>query len=954
MALNVGSEWHRWDVHIHTPGTALYNKYGNCSLDQFIQEINNRSGDVIALGITDYYSIENYIYLKRKFEEGAFSNVKLLFPNIEMRLTIPTDKSGAINIHLIVSPDDPRHVEEIQQHLNRLHITHNERPVSCNRNELIRFGKEIDQKLTSDEQQYRLGIENFKIDFSIFTKWYNESKWFRDNALVALSSKQADGTSALSYNGGFAATRHEIEKNADIIFSAAPSDIQFWLGESKMSELELINEFGGVKPCLIGSDAHSTREIFFSETKKYCWIKAEPTFDGFKQILYEPKERVFIGEFPPNMNRKNYLSQIHVPNTNWFPNCNIPINRGLVSIIGPRGSGKTALLDIISVGLSAYEDNDASFIAKAQNLLLPLTVNVETNNSGRMKIIDFNRNFEGQINAKYLSQHFVEQLCSTEGASKRLVQEIENYIFYKLESYKKQDANDFSELKDNIVLSYDNSITRLTDEIKECSNEITRITDLRATLKLKNNEIINLNKEIAQTKLPKINKDEELTIASQQEKYDTEYQIVNTELKELRRKGDILKNVISRIENYNQDLSEKSKDMLEELSLFDLTNEEKKLFSISFSQSLIDLLNKKIKNIQSIFYKKLGTEINPVEKTYYWYRKELEKIKINLESLSLNERKYIELNKKIQEKYQKIKSISTQIEEIKKLNIEYYQNKRLEKYKRIFRLIQNKCNALSELYGPLENSLQTEYGEKIPLSLYVKIDVNLKLWIERGNNIIDSRYNSKIKVEGGLKEVTKKTLLEPWKTGNPDKIADAMNNFINDYIAKDIKGDLLREHCTLNDLAQWLFSTDHISTPYEIKYEGVSIEKLSPGTRGIVLMILFLKVDRNDTRPLLIDQPEDNLDPASVYEKLVPYFREVKNRRQIIIVTHNPNLVVGTDSDQIIVASSSRMSDDQLPQFNYISGGLEDPEIIKNVCNILEGGEMAFKRRQRRYFKNNG
>jgi energy-coupling factor transporter ATP-binding protein EcfA2 len=421
-----------------------------------------------------------------------------------------------------------------------------------------------------------------------------------------------------------------------------------------MSEPELINEFGGVKPCLIGSDAHSTKEIFFSATKKYCWIKAEPTFDGFKQILYEPKERVFIGEFPPNTNRKNYLSQIHVPNTNWFPDCNIPINKGLVSIIGPRGSGKTALLDIISVGLNAYEDNDASFIAKAQNLLLPLTVNVEVNKSGRMRIIDFNRNIERQINAKYLSQHFVEQLCSTEGASKRLVQEIENYIFDKLEAYKKQDANDFSELKYNIVLSYDNSITRLIDEIKECSNEITRITDLRSTLKLKNNEINNLNKEIAQTRLPKINKDEELIIASQQEKYDTEYQIVNTELKELRRKGDILKNVISRIENYNQDLSEKSKDMLEDLSLFDLTNEEKKLFSISFSQSLIDLLDKKMENIQTIFYKKLGTEINPGEKTYYWYKKELERIKINLESLSLNERKYIELNRQIQEKSQKI------------------------------------------------------------------------------------------------------------------------------------------------------------------------------------------------------------------------------------------------------------------------------------------------------------
>jgi energy-coupling factor transporter ATP-binding protein EcfA2 len=953
MALNVGSAWHRWDVHIHTPGTVLNNQYKNCNLDRFIKEINNRAENIIALGITDYYSIDNYIYLKEKFKEGAFSNAKLLFPNIEMRLTIPTENSSAINIHLLISPDDPHHIEEIKQHLNRLCVMHNQKPVSCNRNELIRFGNEINPKLTSDEQRYALGIENFKIDFSTFVKWYNNSKWFKENALIALSVKQSDGTSALSYNSGFAATRHEIEQKADIIFSSAPSDIQFWLGESKMSEPELIKEFGGLKPCLIGSDAHSIDEIFFSEKKKYCWIKAEPTFEGFKQILYEPKERVFIGEFPPNINRKNYLSQIHVPNTNWFPDCTIPINKGLVSIIGPRGSGKTALLDIIAVGLSAYEDNDVSFIAKAENLVLPLTVNIEVSKSGRMRKIEFNKNFEEQINAKYLSQHFVEQLCSTGGASKRLVKEIENYIFDKLETYKRQDANDFSELKDKIILSYDNAINRLTDEIKECSNEITRITNLRDTLDFKNREIDNLNQEIKRIKLPEINKEEGAIIASQQEKHDAEYQRINTELKELRRHGNILKDIIARIENYNQDLLEKGRDMIEELSIFELTKEEKELFSISFPQSLIDLLNKKRNNLQTIFNKKLGSETKPEEKTYYWHKQELEKIKISLESLSINERKYIELNKQIQEKNQKIKTISTQIEEIKKLNIGYYQKKRFEKYKAIFKLIQDKCNALSELYGPLEYSLKSDYDEKIPLSFYVKIDVNLKTWIEKGNAIIDSRYNSKIKAEGGLREVTKKILLEPWKTGDPDTIADAMNNFINNYIAKDVKDNLLREHCTLNDLAQWLFSTDHISTPYEIKYEGVSIEKLSPGTRGVVLMILFLKIDRNDIRPLLIDQPEDNLDPASVYEKLVPYFKEVKNRRQIIMVTHNPNLVVGTDSDQVIVASSLRASDDQLPQFNYISGGLEDPKIIENVCNILEGGEMAIEKRLKRYFRKN-
>jgi ABC-type lipoprotein export system ATPase subunit len=949
MALNIGSEWHRWDVHIHTPGTALNDQYGECTLDQFIQEINNNTDTVIALGITDYYSINNYSQLREKFDKGAFKNIKLLFPNIEMRLSIPTEKSSAINIHLLISPDDPRHIEEINQHLNRLTIKHNGRPISCNKNEIIMFGNEINQKLSSDEQRYKLGIENFKIDFTTFTKWYDDSDWLKNNALIALSVKQSDGTSALSYNGGFAAIRHEIEKKADVIFSSAPSDINFWLGYGDMPEEKLIKEFNGIKPCLIGCDAHSIDKIFSSEFKKYCWIKAEPTFEGFRQILYEPKERVHIGEFPPTIKGKEYLSLIHVPSKDWFPDLNIPINKGLVSIIGPRGSGKTALLDIISIGFDSYEENDASFISKAKNLVMPLNVNIETNKSGRLKQVILKNNNSGIKNAKYLSQHFVEQLCSSRGASIRLVNEIENFIFDKLESYQKQDANSFSELKTKLILSYDNMINKLIDEINECSNEISRITELRGTITIKNNEINNLKNEIKLLVLPVIDKNKELIIATKQKDYDSKYQAINTEMKDLKRKIDILKDVLIKISNINRDLLEKGNDFLEQLSIFELAEEEKKLFFVSYSKELNVFLNNKLKVLQDIFNKKLGYEKNPEINTFYWYKKELFDIKNNIEKLSNDEKNYIKINSEIQEKTKKLSNINNQIDEIRSLNLNYFWNKRIEKYKSIFSIIQNKCIALSELYDPLENSLKTENCEIIPLSFYVKIDVDIISWVEKGNNIIDSRYNSNIKRDGGLLEVTKNILLEPWKSGDAEKISVAMDNFINNYITEDIKKDLLREHYTPNDLAKWLFSIDHISTPYEIKYEGISIEKLSPGTRGIVLMILFLKVDINDTRPLLIDQPEDNLDPASVYNKLVPYFKEAKNRRQIIMVTHNPNLVIGTDSEQIIIANSTITADDKLPEFKYISGGLENPEIIKNVCDILEGGAVAFMKRRKRY-----
>jgi energy-coupling factor transporter ATP-binding protein EcfA2 len=114
------------------------------------------------------------------------------------------------------------------------------------------------------------------------------------------------------------------------------------------------------------------------------------------------------------------------------------------------------------------------------------------------------------------------------------------------------------------------------------------------------------------------------------------------------------------------------------------------------------------------------------------------------------------------------------------------------------------------------------------------------------------------------------------------------------------------------------------------------------------LLLLYLAVDAQDDRPLIIDQPEENLDPQSIYDELVVEFRQAKKRRQVIIVTHNANLVVNTDADQVIVARSGGHHPGQLPKMSYESGGLEDPSIRKAVCSILEGGEHAFRERAKR------
>lgn len=125
-----------------------------------------------------------------------------------------------------------------------------------------------------------------------------------------------------------------------------------------------------------------------------------------------------------------------------------------------------------------------------------------------------------------------------------------------------------------------------------------------------------------------------------------------------------------------------------------------------------------------------------------------------------------------------------------------------------------------------------------------------------------------------------------------------------------------------------------------IEFNNHSLESLSMGERAVVLLKILLGLD--DT-PLLIDQPEEHLDNRYIYDELTPAFRSAKFKRQIIIATHNANLVVNTDVEQIIIAEHTDGT------ISYRTGALEDPEICESIKVILEGGDRAFKKREEKY-----
>ena len=156
--------------------------------------------------------------------------------------------------------------------------------------------------------------------------------------------------------------------------------------------------------------------------------------------------------------------------------------------------------------------------------------------------------------------------------------------------------------------------------------------------------------------------------------------------------------------------------------------------------------------------------------------------------------------------------------------------------------------------------------------------------------------------------------------------------------------DQLRGSRDPQELLDFVYGLDYLTPRYSLTFDHQEIGQLSPGERGLLLLVFYLLVD-NDDIPIIIDPPEENLDNQTIFKVLVKCIKAAKQRRQVIMVTHNPNLAVVCDAEQIISATCDKSAS----AFNYVSGGIESPSIRAKVVEVLEGTEPAFKNRKQKY-----
>lgn len=946
-----GSEWRRWDLHIHTPETNKEDSFSGSTpeekWDKFYQSISEYVGDgsnpskaVAVMGITDYVTIDNY--MKVCADKRLPNCVKLVIPNVEMRMT-PVSAQSPVNIHFLF---DPSIVDQLEtRFFSQLKIDIGGKLYHPVKSELIALGKTKLPDQTDEKALLKEGVELFVISKDAIDAVMKADPDLRNHVLIGVSNSSTDGLSGVGRNEIYKiGTGSQVEaivdsifKMSDFIFSGNPGDIQYFLGKKNgksCTRQDVINRCGSLMPCLTGSDAHNNADVFEPALKRYCWIKADPTFNGLRQILYEPDSRVRIQETPPERKEKYYVidsvsfGEISTDNsileTNLkgiFPEGFIPFNDHLNCIIGGKSTGKSLLLHNI-----AYAIDPAQVKKKCGELKPGAKDSVIEGVTVRWKDGALSTSEDSQHDHKivYIPQTYLNRLCESEDESTDIDSIIESIILDKEENRSaclkmKSDLDTLKKKTDADIYQ----LCTLQDEVETLVEQKKEIGTRDG-----------IQKEIDDNESRQKELSTALSISEEEIKKYSEAEHESTELegniRRLTREKDSIesiKTVVKELDFTSLDLSEEIKQMLDTARLLAVQAADK-----SWQESRLKMISEISRHI-SKSQDKLRADKEIIDSLAEQVKQstELVELSITLKNQKKKLSDFNELDQKVQNRKKQIAILLDQLAQT------------FDGYRAIHEEFANYINA-----GGLEDRVGSVDDEEL------RFIVKTPFRRESFGETLRTKFN--------------KTVLK----GQRDIInfdsfdeKDFTREKIKPLIERVLDGTLKLLNSASKEETLRAILSDWYNTTYNVEMDGDTIGSMSPGKKALVLLKMLIKLEDSKC-PILIDQPEDDLDNRSIYRELIPFILSRKNDRQIIVVTHNANIVLGSDAEEVIVANQNgKNTPNNSYKFEYVSGAIEhcdkankgegvlyQESIQQHICDILEGGKEAFKQREMKYRMN--
>lgn len=938
MTVNRGSEWGKWDLHVHTPLSFeshfeisqserdrltpipelddfdTTDRYDPLLWAKYIEELESVE-DVDCIAITDYFSLEGYEIIQHLRNHGYLDNFDLVLPNIEFRIGTLTGENNRVNLHVIFSEETS--IDTIRQEfLSNLTIRldgGDER--SLRPGNLKEFGAQAKEYHDSAEglSDYEAGCTYAWVRFEDITDALESSdSLFEGKYLIVLSGAE---WSEISWFGQDAEIRRQLLADSHALFSGNPSDRVWASGKGDLSEREYKDEFGSLKPVLHGSDAHDFERLCQPDEDRYCWIKANPTFEGLKQVIFEPIERLQIGSTNPGgFTQIHTLDSLQIRNGEVnsdlkIADSDIPFNEDLISVIGNQGAGKTALLDLIANCF--YErtkdkaDDNNSFISRIQdsepNIKTEISFSGEEVDSFSKKTLQ-PQTVEGPA-ISHIPQGKIVEYCQK---GNELHERIRTLVTKSVQRETPELVEEFEQKKEEVI--------DLSREVRSINAEFHEINPPQVKA-----DIAEEKRDYTQIETLKDNKQEEIN----QFKERHQEQLVETEAENLQSDLDDLIEDYESIDGLIDDI-DSTVSYLETVdnvnNLIESIQDQQSLVDSDISVERIEFQNQQeslgdIRQAAEVAQEELSTEIDDI-------RSELDELDEVDEMLSelLDEKR--QLRERMSNTEERISKLNEKMERVEKLESERIS---------IFVSYVDSFFDLNTMYEDIATAF-SDGGTAVLDD--IEIEPQIELTENRTRDFVDVLDNRSL----NRREI--KPYIDQLGSIVSDGRPEDLQEQIEEYIS-NIEGfrDRLLESRDPIEFDSLLYG-DCLESSEEICYQGTQMDQLSRGQKGTVLLRIYLAEGEG---PLILDSPEENLDNQFVFKELIGAVREAKKDRQIFLATHDANLVVNTDSEQIVIAEFDH------GEISFKGGALEDQRVRGKSKEILEGGDEAFKLREEKY-----
>jgi len=1023
-----GSEWRQWDLHIHTPASFHWDgqrfdadpdsPVNTKIVDEMIAALNAAEPAVFAL--MDYWTFDGWFALKKRLaEEGAPVLKKMVFPGIELRLMAPMN--GRLNAHVLFSNEIDDQV--LHDFKSALKVELINRPLSndaliklaqlVGEDKLIHHSFKKAEVDSDDDVALRAGSTIAEINCDSYK--HAIEKVPSGQAIGFMPFETSDGLSKVKWQEHYAYVLGLFKSSP--IFETRDADLRgAFVGEETISNVEWIENFqhcldNTLRLAVSGSDAHRFIGVKGNNNKrgygdfpsdKTTWIKADPTFLGLLQTIKEPAKRSHIGERPVKLreveaNKTFYINTIEVNKVHgspipeeWLSGCRVGLNHDLVAIIGNKGSGKSALADVIALMGNSQQKEHFSFLQKNRFRGKSGSGDPAKQFEGKMEWLDASQEVRRLSDdppdekvqlVRYIPQGHFEDLCNDHisGHTGAFEKELRGVIFDYAGGAIRLGALDFDQLIEQQESGYRNQLGEYRKDLTRINLDIENIEEqcqpqvklsLQELLILKRRQIAEHNStDIKPVVLPKpadaLSSDQQ-EAASALDKITDQLRIVEEEIVTNTRaqesaaaKSKSIQNVRDRLRTLEKQFKQFEDDSSEDLEVLEIKSNE--IASLTINKLVLDKVAEKLPLEQQALMEK-ESENEKLKKDLHKEQLELNTklnepqliYQKNLKDIELWEEKLRELIGDPNEP-ESLKGIEKRIAQLDELPnmLKDKESRRIEITGDIFDILNSQRKSREELFKPVQDLIQ---GNKLIIDEY---KLQFQATLGGSSEALSSELFSLMKQNSGEfrgedeSPAVIKRLTEEYDLSNKDdvlKFCEEINKKIH-VAASGAKtngvgiASIMRKDKLPRSVYDLLYGLTYLEPRYSLLFQDTKIEQLSPGQRGALLLIFYLIVDKG-RNPIILDQPEENLDNETVVSLLVPVLSEAKKRRQIIMVTHNPNLAVVCDAEQIIYSSFDRRN---LSKIKYDSGSIENPIINKHVIDVLEGTKPAFNNRRIKY-----